>query len=127
VGIAQTELPFYEGPHDALKAAVTALGGTKQVGPILWPDLAADAAGRRLLDCLNDNRPEKLDLSQVMLILRLAKEAGCVAPFQWVAMECGFDARPIARADEVDRLTTVIEQTSKTLSVALLKLEGLRK
>ena len=34
----QADLPFYDCPEDALRAAVQALGGAKQVGARLWPD-----------------------------------------------------------------------------------------
>lgn len=56
----QTELPFYECPEDALRAAMQALGGAKQVGARLLPDKTPDGAGRLLLDCLNPARSEKL-------------------------------------------------------------------
>lgn len=122
----QTDLPFYEGPEDALRAAVQALGGAKKVGPMLWPDKGVDGSARQLLDCINPSRNDKLDASQIIRIFGLAKEAGCYAPFQWFASEVGFDARPITRADEIDRLTTVIEQSSKTLSAAIATLERVK-
>ena len=40
----QTEMPFFEGPEDALREAVRAIGGPKKVGPMLWPDKTPDAA-----------------------------------------------------------------------------------
>lgn len=119
----QTDLPFYEGPEDALRAAVQALGGTKKVGPMLWPDKGVDNSSRLLLDCINPGRNEKLELTQIMRIFALAKEAGCHGPYAWFSNEIGYDVKPIARAEEVDRLTTVIEQSSKTLSAAIAALE----
>ena len=119
----QSELPFYESPEDALRAAVQALGGAKKLGALLWPDKGVDNAARHLLDCINANRHEKLELSQVMRILALAKEAGCHAPMAWLAAEVGYDVIPVTRADEVDRLATVVEQSSKTLAAALGALE----
>jgi hypothetical protein len=64
----QTDLPFFESAEDALKAAVMALGGTKQVGHTLWPDKTVDNAGRLLSDCLNAGRAEKLEPAQALLI-----------------------------------------------------------
>lgn len=119
----QAELPFFESPEDAVRAAVQALGGAKKVGAILWNDKGVDNASRLLLDCINASRAEKLEMSQVMLILRLAKDVGCHAPFAWMAAEIGYDVKPITKADEVDRLTTVVEQSTKTLSAALATLE----
>lgn len=123
----QVDMPFYEGPEDALKAAVQALGGAKKVGAMLWPDKTIDEAGRLLLNCLNPGRAEKLDISQVMFILARAKESGCYAPFMWLAGEVGFDARPITRAEEVDRVTSVIESASTTLANAMSTLERLQR
>lgn len=123
----QADLPFYEGPEDALLAAVEALGGAKQVGALLWPDKSPDGARTRLLDCLNPNRPERLDLSESMFILKRAKDGGHHSPFSWIAGEIGYDAKPIARAEEVDRLTSVVEQSSKTLAAALATLERLQR
>ncbi|CAM8765616.1 hypothetical protein [Burkholderia pseudomallei] len=76
----QLDIPFYEGPEDALKAAVQAMGGAKKIGPLLWPDKSIDTAARLLLDCLNAGRSEKLDLSQTMMIFRMARDAGCYSP-----------------------------------------------
>lgn len=122
----QSELPFFESPEDALRAAVQALGGSKKVGAILWSDKGVDNASRLLLDCINTSRAEKLEVSQVMLILRMAKEAGCHAPFTWMASEIGYDVKPITRGEEVDRLTTVVEQSTKTLAQALKALERIQ-
>lgn len=123
----QTEMPFYDCPEDALRAAVQALGGAKQVGAMLWPDATPDNAGRKLHDAINPARPEKLELSQIMLVLARAKEAGCHGPFQWLAAQVGYEARPVTRAEEVDRVTEVVEQSSKTLAAALATLERLQR
>jgi hypothetical protein len=123
----QSDLPFFEGPEEALRAAVQNLGGAKKVGPMLWPDKTIDAAGRQLLDCLNTARSEKLDLGQVMFVLARAKDAGYHAAFAWMAGEVGYEARPITRAEEVDRLTSVIESASTTLANAVSALERVQR
>jgi hypothetical protein len=123
----QTDLPFFESAEDALKAAVMALGGTKQVGHTLWPDKTVDNAGRLLSDCLNSGRAEKLEPAQALLIFRLARDVGCYEPFRWFAGEAGFDATPVTRAEEIDRVTSVIESSSKTLQVAIATLDRLQR
>jgi hypothetical protein len=122
----QAEMPFYEGPEDALKDAVRGLGGSKVVGPMLWPDKGIEASSRLLHDCLNPSRSEKLDISQIMLVLGKAKEIGIHSPFNFIAGEIGYEAKPITRAEEVDRLTSVIEQASKNLANALATLERVK-
>jgi hypothetical protein len=123
----QSELPFYEGPEDALRAAVQALGGAKKVGALLWPERTADAAGRLLLDCLNPARSEKLEMGQLLYILRQARESGVHAPMQWFAAECGYDAKPITRAEEADRAALAVESASRVLSGALAMLERVQR
>jgi hypothetical protein len=123
----QAELPFYESPEDALRAAVQALGGHKQVGAMLWPDRTPDNAGRLLADCVNPARAEKLELTQVLRIFLLARDKGFHEPFRWFATEAGYEAKAVTRAEEVDRVTTVIEQSSKTLAAALGHLERLQR
>ena len=123
----QVELPFYESPEDAVRAAVQALGGAKKVGAALWPDLLADNAARKMLDALNTTRPEKLDISQVIRVFGWAKEAGHHEPFAWYASQVGYDVKPVAHAEEVDRLTTVIEQSTRQLAFALSTLERLQR
>lgn len=122
----QSELPFYESVEDALKAAIQVLGGSKKVGPALWPDKTIEAASRTLSDCLNPSLPSKLDITQLMMIFRVAKDAGCHAPFTWFCAEIGYDARPISKAEEVDRLTTVIAQASDNLARGLAALERMK-
>jgi hypothetical protein len=123
----QTELPFFDSPEDALKAAVQALGGAKTVGQQLWPDKTVDTAARLLLDCLNPSRAEKLELSQIMRILTLAHQEGYHTAAFWFTNQIGYDSRPITPAEEVDRLTAVVETASKTLAGAVAALERIQR
>jgi hypothetical protein len=123
----QENLPFFEGPEDALRAAVAALGGAKKVGAMLWPDKTIDAAGRQLLDALNPGRAEKLDITQVMFMFKRARDVGCHAPFLWFAGDVGYEAKPVTPAEEENRLVDVIEASSKTLTAALAAMERLQR
>lgn len=122
----QVEMPFFECAEDALKSAVQALGGAKVVGPMIWPDKSVDAAARQLLDCLNTSRSEKLDVSQVILVFTRARSAGHHVPFMWFAQEVGYEAKPVTKEEEVDRLTFVIENSTKQLEAALHHLSRLK-
>ncbi|WP_395652536.1 hypothetical protein [Brevundimonas sp.] len=124
----QAEMPFYESAEQALTAAVQHLGGAKQVGAALWPDKTPDGARTRLLDCLNPSRSERLDMSEAMFILRKAKEKGFHAPFHWISGSVGYEApRPLTNSGEEDRLTTVIDNATKTLAAALPMLERMQR
>lgn len=122
----QIDMPFFDSPEDALKAIIQQLGGIKKVGPRLFPDKTVDAAARYLLDCVNAERSEKLSLSQIMMLLRLAHEAGYHTAYSWMSGEIGYDIKPITKAEEADRLATVVEQSAKTLAAALASLERIR-
>lgn len=122
----QNELPFYEHPEQALEACVQALGGAKKIGASLWPDKSMENARTYLLACMNSDRPEKLSLSQMIFIFREAKQIGFHAGFEYFSRECEYDSKPIAKAEEIDRLTTVVEQSTKTLAAALATLERIK-
>ena len=121
-----SELMTFESPEEALQEAVRSLGGAKKVATMLWPDKGADQGSRKLHDALNTARDEKLDISQVMFILRAARDVGTHAPFLWLAESMGYEARPIARDEEVDRLTSAIEHATHTLQQSLAQLERLQ-
>ncbi len=118
----QVNMPFYESVEDALKDAVRALGGAKKVGSILFKDKPIDIASRYLNDCMNEGRAEKLEYTQMMLIFKMAREIEYHSPYIWFSQDIGYDSKPIIPAEQVDRLTTVIEQATKTLSLALTTL-----
>lgn len=88
--------------NDALIACIKAVGGSKQVGPLLWPEKAPDAAQRLLLDCLNEDRPAKLSPEQVLLILRMARAKGFHGGMNFIAGELGYGTPvPMEPRDEV--------------------------
>lgn len=84
---------------------VRAAGGSKKVGPALWPEKTPEQAQRALLDCLNEDRPAHLKPEQVLLVLRLARAAGYHAGVGWVLDALGYaPTTPLQRADEAAEL-----------------------
>lgn len=81
---------MYEDELDAAKAAVSRLGGAKTVGSILWPEKSPEAASRSLLDALNPTRPERLNPAQVLLLMRLAREANFHGLAAYYMREAGY-------------------------------------
>lgn len=104
MGPQQAALPVYEDEMDAIRDVVRAIGGTKVAGHGLRPDFSPDAAGAWLKDCLNPERREKLAPSQVMRLLRLARDIGYHAPMQFIAAEIGYAVTPTDPADEMAEL-----------------------
>lgn len=96
---------FFDTYEDAIRAVVTALGGFKKVGVMLWPSKLADEAGRKLADCLNSVKREKLDISELALIRREARKAGVHILAHYEAREAGYaDPLPLNPEDEAAQL-----------------------
>lgn len=76
---------FHESFAEALRTAVMALGGFKKAGVLLWPELAADRAGRDLSDCLQDGATRKLSLEQIELLISRARAVNCHAPMVYLS------------------------------------------
>lgn len=67
---------FQETYEDAIRDTVSALGGFKKVGNMLWPTIPADDAGRKLANCLNTDKREKLCVNELRYIRVEARKAG---------------------------------------------------
>jgi hypothetical protein len=88
--------------YEALKQLVDVLGGAKVVGHRLRPERGHIEARIWLLNCLNDDRPEKLDPEQVLLLLRWGHESGCHDAMHFVAHATGYtNPTPLTPADEL--------------------------
>lgn len=90
-----TEIAAYDGIYDALKGAVRALGGAKKAGPLLRRE--CHHAEGWLLNCLNADHAQKLDPEQVILLLKLAQEAGFHDAMHFLEHAAGYQpSAPIA-------------------------------
>lgn len=95
----------YDTLNEALIDCVKAAGGSKQVGPLLWPEKAPDTAQRMLLDCLNEDRAAKLSPDQVILVLRLARAKGHHAGIGFILDDLGYSpTQPVEPRDEAAEL-----------------------
>jgi hypothetical protein len=113
--------------NNALIECVKAAGGSKKVGPMLWPEKTVDQAQRLLLACLNDERPEKLSPDQALLIMRLAKESGCHAGMEYLCRSLSYSAPvPVEPVDEFAQLQKEFIQASKAMEVIASRLEHLQ-
>lgn len=118
---------LYEDELDALRETVRALGGPKKVGPLLWPDKKVETASRSLSDALNPNRDERLTPSQVLMIMRLGRQAGCHGLAEYFMAEAGY-ARPVPVAPETEAalLATQLDAALDRAERLALRLESLR-
>jgi hypothetical protein len=85
---------FYEDVFDVARAAVQAAGGTKIVAGRLWPHMPISEAQRKLLDCLNRERAEKLCIEEFIAVLRMAREAGFHQAKHWIDDAAGYQPTP---------------------------------
>jgi len=99
---------FYEDIFDALRTVVRALGGTKTVGAMLRPEKPVIEAQAWLSNCLDKNRPEKLDPEQFLMILRKGRETECHAAMHFLCSEAGY-AKPEALEPE-DELAKMLRE-----------------
>lgn len=113
--------------NDALIDAVKALGGSKQVGPVLWPEKAPDAAQRLLLACLNDDRPERLSPDQLMLICKLARAKGHHGVISYILHSLGCaPTLPVEPRDELAELQRQSAATLESLQGIVSRMEALQ-
>lgn len=94
-----------ESLDEALTEAVRAAGGSKVVGAKLWPGKSVEDARRYLAACLNPERAEKLALEEIMVILRMAREAGCHIAVEFLLNDlCYAPPQPVEPEDKSDDL-----------------------
>lgn len=94
-----------ESIYEALKRLVEVMGGAKIVGHRMRPEKSITDARTWLLNCLNEERAEKLDPEQVLLLLRWGHEAGCHDGMNYLCREVGYaNPAPLTPADELGEL-----------------------
>jgi hypothetical protein len=110
--------------NDALIACVKAAGGSKRVGPLLWPEKDGGAAQRQLLDCLNEDRPQQLNPEQVVLVLRLARQAGYHQGMEYLAEALSYTRpAPVEPEDERALLQREFNEGARRLEKLVERME----
>ncbi|MDZ7809237.1 MAG: hypothetical protein U5L11_02660 [Arhodomonas sp.] len=94
----QTSL-FHEDFHHSLRDARAAIGGVKRMAGLVYPNLPLDKAHTMLANALNPDRRERLELEDVVAIMRHARAAGCHIPMAYLARELDY-APPETREPE---------------------------
>ena len=110
--------------NDCLVEAVKALGGSKVVGPMLWPEKMVDAAQRHLLDCLNPERPAHLTPEQAILVMAKARAAGNHQLAGWLMDHLGYAAPvPVEPKDELADLLRQYTEATKAHAETAARIE----
>lgn len=111
----QQEL-WHDTLEDALRSCVEALGGSKKVGSELWPSKPVADAGRLVNHCLDPDRPEKMALAEIVMLLKMARTADCHVGMAFLAGECGYqEPVPVEPDDEKARLQREYVKAVKAL------------
>jgi hypothetical protein len=111
--------------NDVLVGCVKALGGSKPVGARLWPELMADKAQRKLLDCLNPEREHRLSPEQAMVIMRWARDIGYHTGWEVYADMCGYHGGSAkTQADEQSELQRRFVAAVDQVNALAEKLKG---
>jgi hypothetical protein len=102
-----TEAQLWSEPLEfALRLDVEHLGGMKLVAAMLWPPASAakvDKAAEKLRHCLDEDRPEKLSIAELMLLLHKAREAGAFNGITWINRRNGYKAPELVDLDGEER------------------------
>jgi hypothetical protein len=118
---------FYEDIYEALRTDIMALGGSKKVAHMLWPEKTVDKAAELLSNCLNRDRAEKLSLEQALLIKRAAKEVGSYAAHYLECDDIGFTrGHPIEPEDEAAKLQREFIEAAKRMEQMTARIERLQ-
>ena len=117
----------FESINDALRDVVNKLGGNKKVGPALRPELPIDQAAGWLRDCLNHDKREKLGPEQLMLILRMAREANLHAAMDFLAFDVGYKATPVDAESQETALQNQFIAAVNSLTAIQSRLERVQR
>ena len=117
----------FESINEALIACVKAAGGSKSVGASLWPDIAPDQAQRKLLNALDEHRPENLRPSQVMMVLRQARVKGFHEGVAYILEELSYaPTTPVKPADVAEDLMRQVIESQRLLAVQMGRLSAMQ-
>ena len=103
-------------------AAVKAAGGSKVVGAALWPDMAVDAAQRKLLNALSETHAERLKPSATRFVLRLARDKGFHDAAIWWLDSVGYSVTPVSRDVRESEIVEAVTVATSALNSALTAL-----
>ena len=115
---------FHESYEAAIVDTISALGGNKAVAAALWPADDPTDGGKRLADCLNTDKRDKLSLGELRLIRHLSRKAGVHILASYEMRDAGYtDPLPIAPEDEAAQLQREYIAAVKAMSVIQARMD----
>lgn len=115
----------YSDVFSALRGLVSACGGAKVVGPLIWPAKGAKAEGW-LDDCLNNDRAAKLCLEEFLQLLLIGREKGFHAAKHFIDDATHYErSSPVEPEDELTRLLRAYLAQNEQQTTRKERIDGL--
>jgi hypothetical protein len=115
----------FDTVEDALKSAVMAMGGFKEVGRRMRPDFTH--SGEWLRKCLSDDRRERLEPGQVLWILREAKLQGFHSAMDYISGDAGYKATPLDLPAQMAAMQETIQSQFAALNATMASFNKLQQ
>ena len=113
---------WFDDIYAALRGFVSFAGGSKAIGPLVFPKKGEKAAAW-LDDCLNPDRSAKLDPEELMHMLRLARERGFHELMRHIGDTADYDISPREPKDELASLYGAYVEAAKDMRRLSEKIE----
>lgn len=113
---------WFDDIYAALRGFVSFSGGSKTIGPLVFPKKGEKAASW-LDDCLNPDRSAKLDPEELMHMLRLARERGFHELMRYIGDTADYDISPREPKDELASLYGSYVEAAKEIRRLSEKIE----
>jgi hypothetical protein len=113
---------WFDDIYGALRGFVSFAGGSKAIGPLVFPKKGEKAASW-LDDCLNPDRSAKLDPEELLHMLKLARERGFHALIQFIGDETNYNVTPRDPKDEAEELRRNVRDLLTEVNRKLERLE----
>lgn len=124
--MVQSDMFLEEDIYDVLKTVVKALGGSKKVGPRLWPAKNGKASSW-LDDCINRERDAKLEPTEFLTLLRWGQRAGFHLGMEYVCQTSGYAPPvPVTPEDEAAELQKAYIESVRQQKSLTDRLEALQ-
>lgn len=119
----QNEL-FHDDIYQAVDSVIAALGGYKKVAGWLFPNKPINTAYAHLKNCLRDDKSEKLDPQELVLILARGREIGAHDAMYFLADAANYERpAPSSPKDEMAKLQKEYIEAAKTMQQIAQRIE----
>jgi len=113
---------WFDDIYGAIRGFVSFAGGSKAIGPLVFPAKGEKAASW-LDDCLNPDRPAKLSPEELVHILKIARARGFHGVMQFLGDSADYNVTPRDPKDEAEELRRDVRDLLTEVNRKLERLE----